>query len=210
MNKAFFKTRYDALHQAGVAKLMAGDIATFGGVTEAMKQDLVVAVMFRQNGVRFSSLLAKLYELESVGYSLFLAHRDFPAHASVQVATGGLEAEGVLLEHCGHVPFPLSFDRVVLDPGGNVVLMNEGVPREIAEWRGWASQIITEYGGQPKPLPILHSTLARIKSPKTPSPEASARLVALVEDWNNRLREEPLLLVSSRTFVGSVYDLLTM
>lgn len=208
MNTVFFKDGYDTMHNAGKAQLLQGGMTTFSGVTEAMKQDLIVAIR-PHSGVGTTYLLDELAALESSGLSFFLANRDFPIHVTVQVSIGGLAAEEILSADRGQVT-ELTFNRLLLDSGGNIKLANEGVPREIAEWRGWASQVMTECGGQPKPLPILHSTLARIMGPKVPNSDAAARLVALVEDWNNRLQSEPLRFVHGHTYVGTVYDLLTL
>ncbi len=183
-------------------------MTTFGGVTEAMKQELIVAIR-PLTGVGTMYLLDELAALESSDFSFFLADRDFPIHVTVQVSIGGLAAVTVLEVDCVQVK-ELTFNRLLLGSEGNILLANEGVPREIAKWRGWASQVMTECGGKPKPLPILHSTLARIMGPKVPSLDASTRLVALVEDWNKRLQTEPLRFVYSHTYVGTIYNLLTL
>lgn len=206
MNKDFFKNCYDSVHEAGMAQLRQGNLTTFGGVTEAMKQELILAIRPR---VGTLYLLDELEALESHGFVFFLANRDFPIHVTVQVATGGLEAEAILDADRSLVT-DLVFNRIVLDSKGNILLVNEGVPREVAEWRGWASQVMTEFGGEPKPLPFLHATLARTVSPKAPLSETCARLEIILEAWNKRLQSEPLRFVHGHTYVGTVYNLLTL
>jgi hypothetical protein len=206
--KAFFKTRYDASHETGREKLLSGNIPLFAGVQEAMKGEMMVAVKLKELGHRFFVILAQLGGLESSGYRFFLADRDFPTHSTVQVSVDGHEACSELMAGQDFIKTnTLSFNRLVLDGGGNIVLMNEEVPDEISHWRGWASQVMTEHGGQPKPLPIFHATVARIISFNNEK-LAAEKLVSLVEKWNQELQEFPLLFISKGTYVGTVYDLL--
>ena len=208
--KAFFKDRYDASHQAGVEKLHNGTIPLFPGVSEVLRNDLIVAVKLKAFVVGLPVLLQDLHGLEAEACSFFLVCRDFPLHVTIQVATGGHEAKTELEygDHYTDCLCDMTFDRLVLDGGGNIVLMNEGVPQLVSEWRGWASQVMTEHGGIPKPLPILHATMARIQR-FDHSTEAAVKLQALVEDWNAKMQKRPIRLIPTGTYIGTTYDLLT-
>ncbi|OGG66103.1 hypothetical protein A3I99_02005 [Candidatus Kaiserbacteria bacterium RIFCSPLOWO2_02_FULL_45_11b] len=208
--KAFFKDRYDASHQAGVEKLQNGTIPLFPGVSEVLRNDLIVAVKLKDLNGGLSELLRDLGRLEEgQHYSFFMARRDFPHHVTIQVAAGGHEAQSELESGVDYVDSHLlTFNRLVLDGGGNIVLMNEGVPAAVSEWRGWATQVMTEHDGVPKPLPIFHSTVARIQRFNY-SIAAAVWLTKVVEDWNVLLQKRPLEFVSQGTFVGTTYDLLT-
>jgi len=205
----FFKARYDASHRSGVEKLQNGTIPLFPGVSEVLRNDMIVAVKLKNCGGVVRELLRYLNRFEGMGFSFFMAGREFPLHVTIQVATGGHEAQSELESGVDYVDSHLlTFNRLVLDGGGNIVLMNEGVPAAVSEWRGWASQVMIEHGGVPKPLSIFHATMARTKSFDY-SIEAAMKLVAWVEDWNAVLQEQPAMFVSQGTFVGTTYDLLT-
>lgn len=209
--KAFFKDRYDTSHQAGVEKLKYGTIPLFSGVSEVLRNDMIVAVKLKDLNAWLSQLLRDLGRLEDRNcYSFFMARRDFSHHVTIQVATGGHGAQAELELGrdylAGNI---LTFNRLVLDGGGNIVLMNEGVPQAVSEWRGWATQVMTEYGGVPKPLPIFHSTVARIQRFNY-SIAAADWLIKVVEGWNDLLQKQPIEFVPESTFVGTTYDLLTI
>lgn len=207
--KNFFKSRYDASHQSGVEKLCNGTIQLFPGVSEVLRNDLIVAVKLNDSNDRLSELLSDIVTLEAEYFSFFLVKRDFPLHVTIQVATGGHEAKFELeLGNSYVIDGSLTFDRLVLDGGGNIVLMNEGVPRVVSEWRGWASQVMIEHGGVPKPLPIFHATVARIQEFNY-SNVAAERLTNMVENWNELFQKRPLRFDLTSIFVGTTYDLLT-
>ncbi len=192
-------------------KLQDGTIPLFAGVSEVLRNDIIVAVKLRDFNAGLPALLGELGRLEAGDFSFFMAWRDFPLHATIQVAVGGHEAKDELKSRDGYININgnlLTFDRLVLDAGGNIMFMNEGVPREVSEWRGWASQVMIEYGGVPKPLPVFHSTVARIQRFEY-SIAAAMKLTALVRDWNAVLQRRPMEFVSGGTFVGTTYDLLT-
>lgn len=156
-----------------------------------------------------SDLFRHLRGLEAGDFSFFLAERDFPLHVTIQVAAGGHGAQSELKSGDDYlVEGLLTFNRLVLDGGGNIVLMNEGVPRMVSEWRGWATQVMTEHGGVPKSLPIFHSTVARIQRFDY-SLAAAVWLTKIVGEWNEYLQKRPLEFVPAGTFVGTTYDLLT-
>ena len=202
----FLIERYNNSHLAGMEMIKDGDVPLFI-VNEKMKEDLVVANLFDVGDERWSQMLAQLSEMERPGLQLFLANRDFPAHVTIQVSAGGMKAQTDLMQNVTRVPF-IIFNRLVLDPYGNILLLSEGIPNLILKWREVASRIMKSYSGQPKPLPILHSSVARFTEAKSLTEEERKYLVKFIDYWNYDLQKSSLGTHTKSVFVGTVYDLL--
>lgn len=198
--------RYNNSHLAGMEMIKDGDVPLFK-VTERMKEDLVVANLFDVNDKRWSLMLAQLSEMERPGLQLLLANRDFPAHVTIQVSAGGMKAQTDLMQNVTRVPF-IIFNRLILDPYGNILLLSEGIPNLILKWREVASRIMKSYGGQPKPLPILHSSVSRFTEAKSLTEEERKYLVKFVDYWNCDLQRSQLGTHTKSVFVGTGYDLM--
>jgi hypothetical protein len=202
----FLTDRCDNLHKAGIAMVKDYNIPLFK-VNEKMKEDLMMANLFDVSDDRWHQMLAQLSEMERPGLQLFLANRDFPAHVTIQVSVGGMKAQTDLIQNVTRVSF-IIFNRLVLDPAGNILLMSEGIPSLISKWREVASQIMTSHGGQPKLIQILHSSVARFTQADSVTDEERKYLVKFVDYWNSEFERSPFGTHTKSVFVGTVYDLL--
>ncbi len=199
---------YDDLHQKGLEKINSGAITPFI-LQEKMKEDLIVADMVDINDQRWNQMLTQLSEVERPGLNLFLANRDFPAHVTIQVSAGGMKAQTSLNQSVVRVSF-IFFSRMILDPAGNILLVSESVPQLISKWRGIASQIMKSYGGEPKSIQILHSTISRFTQVQSLTDDERKHLVKFVDYWNSSFQQYPIGTHTKAVFVGTVYDLLKL
>lgn len=203
----FLANLYDAIHQRGIIEINSGNNFQPVPVTaDSMQTNLVVALLIQTDDSRLNKLRADLKALERNGFQFSLAGRDFPTYVTVQVSNKGMKAKSVLEKGNQMIGY-LTFNRLVLDRAGNILLMSERIPRQISEWRGWASQVMTEYGGQLKPLLILHSSIASIVRAESMTTEDSERLVELVDTRNRNFHSSPLEVHTESIFVGTLHDL---
>ena len=199
---------YDTKHQSGIAVVINSDtIPVFAGVNEEMKEDLIVANLFGVRDLRLNQILSQLNQLERPGLCFSLAGRDFPSHVTIKVIEGGLKSSPELVQNIVYVSL-ICFNRLILDSAGNIFLANEIIPSLISDWRYSISRIAERCGGTPKPLPIIHSTIARFTQAQSVSGYERKRLVELVNFWNLKFKETPLSTYTESIFVGTVYDLL--
>ena len=197
---------YNNLHQKGLEKINSGDITPFI-VHKKMKEDLIVADMIDVDDQRWNQILNQLIQMESPGFSFFLVNRDFPAHVTIQVSEGGMRAQSSLKQNAERMYF-ISFNRMILDPAGNILLVSESIPQLISKWRELASLIMKSYGGEPVPIQILHSTFARFTQAQSLTDDERKYLVKFVDDWNSSFQRSPIGIHTKSVFVGTVYDLL--
>ncbi len=182
-------------------------IPIFGGVTEDMKGNLILANLIKAEDLRWGQMFTHLNQMERTGLSFSLVGRDFPEHVTIKVAEGGMEAKSELVQNAARIAF-FCFNRLVLDSTGTIFLASEGIPKLISEWRESASKIMEKHGGKPKPLPILHSTFARFTQAESVTYEERKSLVEFVNYWNSDFQKSVLLVYTKSVFAGTVYDLL--
>lgn len=203
----FLANLYNAIHQRGIIEITSrSNFSPVSVTVDSMQTNLVVALLIQTDDSRLNKLWADLKALERNGFQFSMAGRDFPTYVTVQVSDKGMKAKSVLEQDNNTIGY-LTFNRLVLDPGGNILLMSEIVPRQISEWRGWVSQVMTEYGGQLKPLLILHSSIARIIRAESMTNEERKHLVELVDTCNKDFHSSPLEVHTESVFVGTLHDL---
>ncbi len=216
--------KYAGIDIKGVRAVRLGEIATFTGFGETLKDSLITVMRFTSESVnevkqRLLDPIKEIVEGEP-GMEVVLAGRDYPLHSTVldsnwaqaeekrdqsfTAAIARVKGENLMGDLVGQE----IIYRYVLVNGGNVLLTAIDIPATVIEARKILVRVLTTEGISPKPSDhILHCSVARISAlPQDGQKEVLNRYAGKIRRLRTNIAREPLKLKVGEVETVSGYD----
>lgn len=153
--------KYDGMKAAGLTALASGTMKTWNGWGEAPKSRTLFAAC-----LELSWRIAEMHDRLSrvPGLTFIKAETDYISHVTIGQAEGKLVGSvGIMHELVLPTGFQHTFNRCVLMPGGDLLLLGENIPEEVCECRSRWTGMVTAAGLTAMSYDdMYHVSLARI------------------------------------------------
>ena len=223
--------KYWSIGTKGFDAAQAGGYKEFTGFTDALRNRMNASVSFTQGSdaqvsARIASIIAQ--RGGKLDMDFLLAGRDFPIHSTLleglipdsdqsrreSVHNQTQETVARLPQVTGLVGQSLIFDDLLVDAGGNVILVAKDIPAKIKDARKALADDYQTRGLQPvfsgttlhtAMDDILHISLAR---PTKIPDDVHKTYYDILAELGVEVSKNPLELQVAQVFTGSAWDLL--
>lgn len=153
--------KYNRMNAAGLAALADGTLKTWNGWGEAPKSRTLLAACLELSW-RIAEMQSRLSQVP--GLTFIKAETDYISHVTIGQAEGKLVGSvGIMHELVLPTGFQHTFNRCVLMPGGDLLLLGENIPEEVRECRTRWTDMVAAAGLTAMSYDdMYHVSLARI------------------------------------------------
>ncbi|MBI3421151.1 MAG: hypothetical protein HY006_03745 [Candidatus Sungbacteria bacterium] len=212
--------------EEGKAAFVNGTFGTFEKFPESLRNRFTVALRFDAHsewecGGNIVDRLLLSLELNTEGWKLFLAQRDFLLHVTLlegmYEGSDAAERYRIFRELNTNISIAevaenirgmvIPFKLLIPDKGGNILLLADEIPDLILEAREQLATTYAKYGLRPLLIEdLLHATVARVMNLPT---DAGTQVLDKLAQISRAFAHEPLTLRVSHVVAMNSYDFLT-